>query len=121
MNTDHRDVEAYVRIESANAVVSLLSRSVGHLRSSDSPTSWPRIYQHKGVSVVLQPSEDDFLSVWVRGSEVWSSCAALGRHLAKELRCVVRCDPETEFPKISPHSNVFLEIEGNKETLVPWG
>jgi hypothetical protein len=121
MNTDHRDVEAYARIESASAVVSLLSRSIGPLTSSDSLTQWPQIYRHEGVSVVLQPSEDKFLSVWVRGSEVWASCAALGRHLAKELHCVVRCDPENEFPKVSPHSSVFLEIDGSKETLVSWG
>jgi hypothetical protein len=115
------DVEAYAKTSDIDAVVSLLSRSIGALRSSDSPEAGPRIYDAGSVSVVLWPREDGFLSVWVRGNTIWSSSPTLGRHLARELCCLVRCDPGDEFPDVSPYSNVFLEIEGGKESLVPWG
>jgi len=121
MNTEQYDIEVFAKTGNTNAVVSLLSRSIGPLTSSGSPDDEPQIYQHGSASVVLQFSEDGFLSVWVRGSTAWSSCCALGRHLAKELRCVVRCDPGNEFPEVSPYSNVFLEIKGDKESLVSWG
>jgi hypothetical protein len=121
MNTEHLDIEAYAKTGDTDAVVSLLSRSIGHLRVGGAPEEEPLIYQSGSVSVVLQPSEDGFLSVWIRGCEAWPSCPALGRHLAKELGLVVRCDPGNEFPEVSPYSNVFLEIEGSDERLVPWG
>lgn len=121
MNTELFDIEAYARTGSLGAVVSLMSRSIGPLELSGVPEDEPLIFQSGNVSVVLQPCEDGFLSVWVRGSAAWSSCSALGRHLAKELSCVVRCDPGNEFPEVSPYANVFLEIDGCNESLVPWG
>jgi hypothetical protein len=121
MNTSHLDVEVYVKTGDSSAVVSLLSRSIGPLAPNSPPKSELQIYEFESVSVILQPSEDGFASVWVRGSGAWPSCPALGRHLARELRCIVRCDPEREFPEVDSHSNVFLEIDGDKEHLVPWG
>lgn len=121
MNAGHLDVEAYAKTDDTDAVVSLLSSNIGPLRSSDSPGDEPRIYQFADVYVVLWSGEGGFLSVWVRGSTTWPSCPALGRHLAAGLGCVVRCDPGNEFPEVSPYSNLFLEIEGDKERLVPWG
>ena len=43
------------------------------------------------------------------------------RDAARELGCTVRCDPGQHFPEVSPHSPVFLEIVGDRETLVTWG
>jgi hypothetical protein len=121
MDTEQRDIEAYAKTSSAGAVVSLLSRTIGQLRSKSPPEDALQIYEFEGVCVVLQPSEDGFLSVWVRGSNAWSSCSDLGRHLANELRCVVRCEPGRQFPAVSPQSDVFLEIEGSRESLISWG
>ena len=115
------DVEAYVKTADRTAVILALSKCVGLLNLDGPPEGEAYIYQAEGVSAVLQPSEDGFLSVWVRGSSAWSSCATLGRYLANELRSIVCCDPGGEFPEVSPYSNVFLEMSGDGENLVPWG
>jgi hypothetical protein len=121
MSIGQVEVEVYVKTVDRTAVISALSKYVGLLSLCGSPEGGVYIYQAEGVSAVLQPSEDGFLSVWVRGNSDWSSCATLGRYLANELRSIVRCDPGGEFPEVSPYSNVFLEISGDGESLVPWG
>lgn len=121
MKSGQREIEAYVNTSDERAIVSLLSSTIGELQTDSPPTDSLRLYSHKGISVVLTPSEDDFFSVWIRGSTYWSSSPALGRYLACNLRCIVRCDPEDEFPDLSPHSNVFLQIKDDTESLVTWG
>ncbi len=121
MKVGSRDIEAYAEISDERAIVSLLSKAVGELQLDASQAANLRIYEHNGISVVVQPSEDGFVSVWIRGSTPWSSSPVLGRYLASNLRCTVHCDPEDEFPEISPHSNVFLQIKGDSENLVAWG
>lgn len=120
MSTELNDIEAYVKAANPSEVVPVLSRAIGPLKPDGSSTGGLQIFRFENVSVILLPSEDGFVSVWVRGSPAWSSCPALGRHLARELNCIVRCDPESEFPDVSPYSDTFLEINGNNECLVSW-
>ena len=117
------DVEAYARTADEPAVVALLSTVLGPLAEDDSlPGGGPRIFDAQGnITVVLQPSDGGYLSVWIRHSDHWPSSPALGRFLARHLRCVVRCDPEREFPEVSPYSDLFLQIDGDVESLVVWG
>lgn len=120
MNTDQVAIEAYVKTADRTAVISALSKCVGPLNLDGPPEGEVHIYRAEGVSVVLQPSEDGFLSVWVSGSSAWSSCTELGRYFAREIRSIIRCDPGGEFPEVSPYSNLFLEISGAGESLVAW-
>jgi hypothetical protein len=121
MNAGADDIEIYAKTDFPGEVVSILSRSIGPLKSDGSSAEGLQIFRFESVSVVLQPSEDGFVSIWVRGSSAWSSCPALGRYLARELRCIVRCDPGCEFPDASPYSSTFLEINGDNESLISWG
>lgn len=121
MSTDNVEIEVYVRTDDVDSIVALLSASVGDLEPVLSSEPDVHIYKGSETSIVIQPSEDGFLSVWVRGHSPWSSSPALARHLAQGLLCTTRCDPGQEFPEVSPHSDTFLEIEGGRESLVSWG
>ena len=121
MSTEPVDIEAFVKTEDASAVVSLLSKCFGALKATaGSPEIDMQIYEYEGVTVILQPVADGFLSVWARGNTPWLSCPALGRYLAKELHCTVLCDPGQEFPEISPYSDEFLEIKGEQERIITY-
>lgn len=120
MNTSSRDVEAYVKSDDFHALASLLSKVIGPLTTDDLAVSELHVYEFEGVKVLLQQSEIGYISVWVRGSERWPSSAAFGRYLAAELGYVVLCDPEHEFAEVSPQSSVFLQIDGNSESLITW-
>ena len=121
MKQDITDTEAYVQTSSVNAVASFLSASLGSLTAEPHPEADIYFFETENTTVVVQPSEAGFLSVSVRGISPWHTCPALGRHLAQGLQCTVRCDPGTEFPAISPYSNIFLQIEGGSESFVSWG
>lgn len=120
MPEEQLDIEAYAKAE-AGAVVSVLSKVIGPFGAADASGDDPMVFEFRGASVVVWAIEGGFLSVWVRGKTPWSTCVGLGRFLAKELHCTVRCDPGAEFPDLSPHANVFLEIEADSERLTAWG
>lgn len=120
MNNETSEVEVYVKAADFGKIISILSNKIGPLKSDESPIEDIGIYEFENVSVVLRSVYDELISVWVRGSLLWPSCPALGRLLAKELDCIVICDPEKEFPDVSPYSDIFLEIDGNNERLISW-
>jgi hypothetical protein len=65
--------------------------------------------------------QDSYLSVWLKGSDHWKKYVELGRILSKYLNLPVRCDPGAEYPRVSPHLNIFLEISKGAEKLVNRG
>ena len=121
MNAGPFDVEAYVRHGDVTAVLRPLSITLGPLERIASAEPWPQVHRRGDVRVVLQPTEDGFLAVWVRGSDAWPSCAALGRQLARELQCVVRCDPGDTLPGVDAQAGVLLEMDGAGERFVILG
>jgi hypothetical protein len=118
---DQNGVEAFVKAGDIGGVVSALSMTIGALVADGSSDPSLRIYRFQDTSAVLTESEDGFLSVWVLGANGWLTSAALGRYLATALNCIIRCDPGPEFPEVSPHSSIFLQIENGRESLVTWG
>lgn len=121
MDSAPSDVEAYVKTSDINAIVSLLSSAIGELKCEFADDAELRIYGHAGIRVIIQPSEYQFNSIWVRGSDRWSSSPMLARFLATNLGCVVRCDPGHEFPEIDPYSDIFLQVDGDTEYFVTLG
>ncbi len=120
MNAAQEAVEAFA-ICDMETVTALLSSSIGPLSTDCASEQDPRIYTFESTTVVLGRSEDGFLSVWIRGDCRWPNPSAFGRYLAAGLDCIDRCDPGREFPEVSPHSDVFLQIERGVESLVDWG
>jgi hypothetical protein len=116
------DIEACIHttdVDDVDDVVSLLSRKLGPLAPPVNPPETEiRIHEFGDGLCILQPSEDGFVSVWIRGSTVWRSSTALGRYLGHEMPCTVRCHPGKEFDRVHPQSDVFLEICGVQERLV---
>lgn len=115
------DIEAYVQTTDLAAIVSVLSSPVGELAPDPADPPDFKSYSNGAVILIVQPSEDGFLSVWLRGCNIWPSCAHLARYLSKQLACQARCDPGDEYPQVSPHSNIFLQVENGNESLVAWG
>lgn len=76
-----------------------------------------------GPLIVTAGIEDGpFVSLWFNTPHTpWQTDVDCGRDAARELGCTVRCDPGQHFPGVSPHSPVFLEVVGDRETLVTWG
>ncbi|MFN4031969.1 MAG: hypothetical protein ACK4LR_18480 [Acidovorax temperans] len=75
-------------------------------------------YEFGGGLLIVQPSEEGFMNVWIRGTTEWGSCNALGRDLAHEMACTVRCDSGKEVTGVPPESDVFLEISETQERLI---
>ncbi|NHZ89159.1 hypothetical protein F2P45_09035 [Massilia sp. CCM 8733] len=121
MTLTQLDIEAFAKTSDRDAVLALLATVIGPLeRDDDLPEDYDlRIYKSGGMIVVLQAMEDGLISVWVRGASPWPSSPALGRYLAAQLHCLVLCDPEAEYPEISQYADVFLQIEGDAESLIP--
>ena len=115
------DVEAFVQTSNIDSVIVCLSAFLGLLTADEPLISERYIYRNEKASVVIQESQDGYLSIWLKGTLPWNSCTELGRHLAMSLKCPVRCDPESEFPEIDSYSDVFLQIDAAQEQLVIWG
>jgi hypothetical protein len=68
--------------------------------------------------VITSNMQDGFVSVWLRGE----SRLAVRRRFCpvhrRTLKCRVRCDPGADFPHVDPRSDVFLDIDGQSETLI---
>jgi hypothetical protein len=120
MSTEQPDIEAFAKTSDVSSLMSALSAAIGEPQVKPWMNEELKIYECKDLLVVLHPSQDDFLGVWIRGRSPWPSSPALARHLADRLRCVVRCDPGAMYPEVDPLSDVFLEIEGHRESLVTW-
>lgn len=114
------DIEAYAKTRDHEALLALLATVIGPLeRDDDLPEEYGlRVYKPGAMIIVLQAMDDGLLSVWVRGASPWPSSPALGRFLAARLHCLVRCCLDGEYPEISPYAGVFLQIEGDVESLV---
>lgn len=116
------DVEVYIRD-------CTVERAVAWIRSAIGPLAGPFeagssvVYHLTGGAVVLTSSVGDgrFLSVWFNTPiRPWLSDVECARAAARDLGCVVRCDPGAARPDISPYSDAFLEIDGEAESIVVW-
>lgn len=75
-------------------------------------------------AVVLTPGVEGgpFLSVWFNTpARPWATDAECARAAARDLGCVVRCDPSREHPELPPGADVWLELSDGVERLVAWG
>src|SRR5262245_25283930 len=79
------------------------------------------IYQSSAGSVITTPIEDsDFISIWFSTPHSpWATDVDCARQAAREIRCVVRCDPGVAYD-VDPYSDVFLQIADSSETLIDW-
>ncbi len=79
------------------------------------------IYATRLGPVIVQPGMGgpSGVGVWFNAIGLpWASDAACARQAARELGCVVLCDPGPDYPEVHPLSPVFLEVGGGGERLV---
>ena len=115
------DIEAFIRATDEAPLIALLSSTLGGLVPDTNNSLDVRIYTSENATLVLMPSENEFLSVWLRGATPWRSHVDFARFLSGALDCQARCDPGSEHPEISPYSDVFLDVHRGVEKLVTWG
>jgi len=115
------DLEIYVNCEMAR-LIAWLNGVAGPLEKTES-LGETIIYSSSVGPIVVTPAteEEPFTSVWLNTpASLWTTDVDFGRQAARELRCVVRCDPGQHDPEVHPLSDVFLEIDGDGERLIYW-
>ncbi|MCA9314834.1 MAG: hypothetical protein KDB73_05035 [Planctomycetes bacterium] len=118
------DVEVYVRDCPLERALDWARSSLGALRGPfhmDTTTAY-QLESGEGA-VVFTPSIEDgpFMSVWFNTpSRPWDTDVECARAAVAALACVVRCDPGESIPGVSPHSDMWLELDGNGERVILW-
>ncbi len=116
------EIEIYVRGCALEPLLAFVRSLVGPLREPHDAGA-ALIYATASGSVTVTPSIEDGPFMGVCISPPPANCASdvdCARMAARELGCVVRCDPGLEFPQVPEWSDTFLEIEGAQERLVEW-
>ncbi|MBF5004323.1 hypothetical protein [Diaphorobacter caeni] len=131
MQSQRVDIEVYVQTADRNAVVALLRPELGELELEHVPELDLHIYSNQTLHLSISESVDGFLSVWLRArgrapwhdsGTPWPNSPALARFLVRGMGCMVRCDPEDDYPEVPSLSDVFLQIDADgRETLFTWG
>ena len=70
--------------------------------------------------VIITPNIQDgpFVGVeFIMPHSPWATDVDCGRQAARELGCIVRCDPGQHFPEVDPLSDAVLEINGYTERI----
>ena len=78
------------------------------------------VYQSRLGTVVVQPEMEGpgGVGIWFQSAELpWASSAACARQAAREIGCVVWCEPDSDYPEVHPLSPVLLEVSGQGERL----
>ena len=115
------NLEVYLKDTSVGALVELLV--------SELNTDAVKIYSDEIVEIfsfgdirvtITLGVEDSYSSLYMVGSRIWKSDLELAHFISKSLNTTVRCDPGNNYPKVNPHSDIFVEVYEDKESLVNW-
>ena len=72
-----------------------------------------------GPVVVICVQDHPFIDVCFHThNSPWTTHVDFGRQAARELGCMVRCEPGHYYPEVDPLSNVWLEINADQERLI---
>ncbi len=117
------DIEIYVRGCSTERLVAWLESVVGPLGPLEAAGA-AIVYPSRIGPVVLTPriKGGPFVSVWFNSPNTpWATDVDCARQVARELCCVVRCDPGLHFPEAPLWaSDQFLDIADGVEKIVTW-
>ena len=113
-------IEIYVKDCSNEQRVAWIESAFGTLGTPEDMGGMTLYASSPGPIIISDNIEDrTFASVWFKTPQSpWKIDVDCGRQAARELGCIVRCDPGQQLPEGSPTSDMFLEIKGNDERLV---
>jgi hypothetical protein len=117
------DIEIYVRDCPIERIVAWLETVVGPVGKGE---ACGEAFAHATSigTVVITPQIEGgpFVGVWFpTPNSPWLTDVDCGRQAARELGCVVRCDPGQHYPDVPLWaSDQFLEITGGTERIVTW-
>ena len=73
------------------------------------------------VIITLRVEDGPFTGVWFNTTRTpWDTDVDCARDAARELGCVLRCDPGVTVGTAPRVASAFLEIAGANERLVDW-
>ncbi|HYH63893.1 MAG TPA: hypothetical protein VD866_04275 [Urbifossiella sp.] len=78
------------------------------------------MYVSRYGELVVEPQTEGIEGVGIQfksGSVPWASSAAFAREAARELDCIVWCDPLPYYPDLDPLAPVVLEVDRSGERL----
>ena len=116
------EIEIIIQDGVLEQITNWLETVVGPIGSpTDAEFFW--VYNTRLGTVLVQPNMDmgdrRGVAVWFRSAELpWPSCAACARQAAREMACVVCCDPGEDYPEVNPLAPLFLEVDCHGEWLV---
>jgi hypothetical protein len=116
------EIEIYVRDCKIADVLAWAKSRIGELARPDAAGD-ATVYESPCGPLIITPAIEDgpFFSLWFNTPRTpWRTDVDCARDAARELGCIVRCDPGQHYPEVPPQSSTFLEIVGDREELVTW-
>ena len=115
------NIEVYIKGNDPAPLLAFLEQNIGSLTFGSEIVTGHHQYNCGEIKVFINENiAGDYISVYLVGTNNWSSDIELARDIAKQLHLVVRCDPGDAYPDVSPHSSTFVEIRREGEHLVAW-
>ncbi|WP_020474329.1 hypothetical protein [Zavarzinella formosa] len=113
-------IEIVVRDCAAEQVLVWLEAVAGPLTEPLDGGGGEVVYGTRLGTLIVQPNMEGpgGIGVWFKTAVLpWATPAACARQAARELNCVVWCEPGEDYPEVPPLSPVFLEVGGDRELL----
>ncbi|MCP5158614.1 MAG: hypothetical protein H6975_04230 [Gammaproteobacteria bacterium] len=116
------DIEIYIEGNETDKIVSFLNKEIGTLSFDSEIDKGHILYTYSDAKILINSGiQYGYISVYLKGLENWKSDIEFARCIVSALEVTVRCDPGSEYPTVSPYSNIFVEISQQGENLVEWG
>ena len=115
------EVAAYAKC-SLEQLIAWLNAFIGPLEESERIGESIFYLSRFGPVIVITNVEDvSYIEVCCNApTGLWATNVDFARLVARELNCIVRCDPGQHYPDVDPLSDTLLEINGDREQLVTW-
>ncbi len=118
---NHTDIEVYIKDGEIQPILQILVDHFGVFSFDSKLGDGISLYVTENIKLIFtEKVEDDFLSVLLKNADDWKSSAEFARFLSGRIVNLIRCDPGIDFPNVNPYSEVFLEVDNGKETLIDW-
>ena len=113
------NIEIYVKGCPTNKLIAWIAQQIGTLDRA-SAFDGQIVYDSRIGPVTIAVEDSSFTSAHFQSADTpWVTDVDCARQAARELRCIVRCDPGEHFPDVHSLSDTFLQITADgQESLL---
>ncbi len=120
--SNSKDIEIYIKGFEIGQLIDLLTQEIGTLSLDSEIDEGLFVYTVNDAKILINTGiQDGFTSINLKVTNNWQSDVEFARYIAGKTDLIVRCDPGSEYPNVSPYSDTFVEISQQGEHLVEWG